>query len=153
MITSLNTILLVLALLLLGKTSIYATEGSIDQSSEVISEFSNPGQQKKPSIKDKKQTETVTLSLIKNNLQYVMITAGMYAFVLIIIIILMKMTPDHQAKDLVTIIGLVSVIFGTILLVLIVDTSETLTAPMGILGAIAGYLFGTAQKKEGSQEG
>lgn len=59
----------------------------------------------------------------------------------------MKMTP-HQAKDLVTIIGLVSVIFGTIILVLVVDTTETLTAPMGILGAIAGYLFGTAQRKD-----
>ncbi|WP_295419777.1 hypothetical protein [Sulfurovum sp.] len=92
--------------------------------------------------------EHLRLALIKNNLQYVLVTAGMYAFALIIIIILMRMTPDHQAKDLVTIIGLVSVIFGTILLVLVVDTTDTLTAPMGILGAIAGYLFGAVQKKE-----
>ncbi len=75
-----------------------------------------------------------------------MITSGLLAFSLVIISFLMKITP-HQAKDLVTIIGLVSVIFGTLLMVLVVDTTEALTAPMGIFGAIAGYLFGTAQKK------
>jgi 5-bromo-4-chloroindolyl phosphate hydrolysis protein len=94
------------------------------------------------------------LVLIKNNLHYVFITAGMYAFSLIIIIMLMRMTPEHQANDLVTIIGLVSVIFGSILIVLVVDTSDALTAPMGILGAIAGYLFGvgSSHKKENPEE-
>lgn len=96
-------------------------------------------------------TDTVRIALIKNNQQYVLITACMFAFSLIIISFLMKTTP-HHAKDLVTIIGLVSVIFGMILMVLVVDTSETLTAPMGVFGAIAGYLFGAAQKKETSTE-
>ena len=96
-------------------------------------------------------TDTVRLMLIKSNQQYVFVTAGMFAFSLLVITFLMKITP-HHAKDLVTIVGLVSVIFGTILLVLVVDTSETLTAPMGIFGAIAGYLFSVAQKKEGSSE-
>lgn len=92
---------------------------------------------------------SVQLAVIDNAHNYVVITAVLYAFSLIIITILMKITPQHQAKDIVTAVGLVSVIFGSILLVLVVDTTETLTAPMGILGAIAGYLFGTAQKKEG----
>jgi len=91
--------------------------------------------------------DAVQLEVIKSNRYYVMITAGLLAFSLVIITFLMKITP-HQARDLVSIIGLVSVIFGTILTVLVVDTSETLTAPMGIFGAIAGYLFGAAQKKE-----
>ena len=90
---------------------------------------------------------TVQLELIENSRIYVAITSGLFAFTLIVIIFLMKITP-HQAKDLVTIIGLVTVIYGLIMLVLVVDTTEALTAPMGILGAIAGYLFGTAQKKE-----
>jgi hypothetical protein len=93
------------------------------------------------------ETETVKLALINNNRHYVMITAGILAFTLIVITFLMRITP-HQARDLVTIIGLVSVIFGTIVLVLVVDTTDTLTAPMGIFGAIAGYLFGAVQKKE-----
>ncbi len=93
------------------------------------------------------------IALIDNNLKYVLITAALYAFSLIIITMLMRITPGHEAKDIVTIIGLVSVIFTSILLVLVVDTTDALTAPMGILGAIAGYLFGTAQKKESSKEG
>jgi len=96
-------------------------------------------------------TDTVRLTLIKSNQLYVFVTAGMFAFSLLVITFLMRATP-HHAKDLVTIVGLVSVIFGTILLVLVVDTSETLTAPMGIFGAIAGYLFSVAQKKDGSSE-
>ena len=98
-------------------------------------------------LKNERQNEILKVQ-IANNLHYTIIMASLYAFSLIIIIILMKMTPDHQAKDLVTIVGLISVIFGSILLVLVVGSTDQLTAPMGILGAIAGYLFGSAQKKE-----
>jgi len=108
-------------------------------------------------VMEKSSTATPTyeerIALIDNNLKYVLITAALYAFSLIIITMLMRMTPGHEAKDIVTIIGLVSVIFTSILLVLVVDTTDALTAPMGILGAIAGYLFGTAQRKESNKEG
>lgn len=115
--------------------------------SQTVSNFSyDTVARTEPSAQDQ-SPETVQLALINNNRHYVMITAGILAFTLVVITFLMKITP-HQARDLVTIIGLVSVIFGTILMVLVVDTTETLTAPMGIFGAIAGYLFGAAQKKE-----
>ena len=96
------------------------------------------------------QTSTNKLlqTQIDNNVKYVMITAGLYAFSLIIIIILMKMTPEHEARDLITIVGLLSVIFGAILLILMVGGTDQLTAPMGILGTIAGYLFGVTKKSE-----
>ena len=92
------------------------------------------------------------LILVNNNFRFVLITGGLYAFSLIVIILLMRMTPEHEARDLVTIIGLISVIFGTILLTLMVSTTEALTAPMGILGAIAGYLFGATHKRESPKE-
>ena len=95
------------------------------------------------------ESDSAQLAVIENTYRYVVITAILYAFTLVIITILMKITPQHQAKDIVTVVGLVSVIFGAILLVLVVDTSDALTAPMGILGAIAGYLFGRSQKGEG----
>lgn len=95
------------------------------------------------------ESDSAQLAVIENTYRYVVITAILYAFTLVIITILMKITPQHQAKDIVTVVGLVSVIFGAILLVLVVDTSDALTAPMGILGAIAGYLFGRSQKAEG----
>ena len=65
---------------------------------------------------------------------------------LITVLLFLKVTP-HSARDIVNASGLNLIIFGTIILVMIVDTSEQLTAAIGVLAAIAGYLFGTMQKK------
>lgn len=65
---------------------------------------------------------------------------------LITVLLFLKGTP-HSARDIVNASGLNLIIFGTIILVMIVDTSEQLTAAIGVLAAIAGYLFGTMQKR------
>ena len=52
----------------------------------------------------------------------------------------------HGADDIVHASGLVLLIFGTIILVVIVNVEQQLTAAMGILGAIAGYLFGSLNR-------
>ena len=141
--TILQKIFLLLALLLLLGSNINAEETNISNI-ETEFDFNEVSTQEFST-----GINTERLALIENNLDYVKITAALFAFTLIIITLLIWIKrQDCQAKDLVTIIGLVSVIFGIILLVLIVDTTETLTAPMGILGAIAGYLFGSTQKKE-----
>jgi amino acid permease len=88
---------------------------------------------------------------IEANVQYVQITAALYAFSLIIIIVFMW-DKKHQSKDIVTMVGMVSVIFGAILLVLMVGGTDQLTAPMGILGAMAGYLFGSSKKNDEPEE-
>lgn len=49
--------------------------------------------------------------------------------------------------------GLVLVVFATILIVILVKRDEQLTAATGILGAIAGYLFGKAAKGSSSSSG
>lgn len=140
---SLQNILLLIAFIMVPGSLIHA---------DIMESFNyETVSQQKQTTQKQADENAAQLLLIDNNRYYVLTTAGLFAFTLIIITILMKITP-HQAKDLITIIGLVSVIFGTILLVLVVDTTEALTAPMGILGAIAGYLFGTAQKKEISDE-
>ncbi len=95
---------------------------------------------------------SVQLAVIENAYNYVVIIAVLYVVSLIIITILIINTPKHHARDIVTTIGLVTVIFGSILLAMVVDTDQALTAPMGILGAIAGYLFGSAQKRESTKE-
>ncbi len=57
-------------------------------------------------------------------------------------------TLDHCSEEsLVNAIGLVLVIEGTMFIAVSALTSEQLTAPIGILGAIAGYLFGSARRK------
>ena len=50
-----------------------------------------------------------------------------------------------SAGDIVNAIGLIIIVYGTIILVLVAEAEQQLTAAIGILGAIAGYLFGTIQ--------
>ena len=135
-------ILLLMALVTLPSEVLYA--GADENISMVEDEFDYSNVPKSVEC----ESDAAQLAVIENAYRYVLITAILYAFTLVIITILMN-TTDHQAKDIVTVIGLVSVIFGAILLVLVVDTTDALTAPMGILGAIAGYLFGRSQKGEG----
>lgn len=53
-------------------------------------------------------------------------------------------TPSHVFNAT----GLIYIIFGTILIVTIADNKDQLTASIGILGAIAGYLFGRMSRGE-----
>lgn len=71
---------------------------------------------------------------------------------LIIILFCMKKAPDCSEESLVNAVGLVLVIEGTMFIAVSAVTTEQLTAPIGILGAIAGYLFGSAKRRatEGS---
>ncbi len=140
--TILQKILLLIALTIFLGTVVNAEENSNDPVSNIL----NMVEEQKPTT----QTNTTSaerIMLIKANILNVQIVAALYAFSLIIIIILMRIT-DHHAKDIVTIVGLVSVIFATLLLVLMIADTQQLIAPIGIFGAIAGYLFGAAPKKE-----
>jgi len=65
--------------------------------------------------------------------------------------VLQSLRRDGSAKASTAIVsatGLIYIIFGTILLVVIASTEAQLTASMGILGAVAGYLFGKNTKEE-----
>jgi hypothetical protein len=66
---------------------------------------------------------------------------------LLIVLFFLKANPRHTAESLVNSTGLVLVVFGTLYISECAITTEQLTAPMGILGAIAGYVFGSAQKR------
>ena len=177
MITILQKILLFIALTVFLGTAVYAEENSSSEVSKIENKFGNYEkialQQKSTVQEDTECTQTSAermmimkyqteqrimeyqkeqrMLLAEANIHNVKIVASLYAFSLIIIIILMWIT-DHYAKDIVTIVGLVSVIFGTLLLVLMIGNTEQMTAPIGIFGAIAGYLFGTVQKKEAPKE-
>jgi hypothetical protein len=50
------------------------------------------------------------------------------------------------ADDIVHAAGLVLIIFGTIIIVLMIDAESQLTAAIGVMGAIAGYLFGSLRR-------
>jgi hypothetical protein len=55
-------------------------------------------------------------------------------------------------ESVVTGSGLVLVVFATVLIVILVKRDEQLTAATGILGAIAGYLFGKAAKSHDAEQ-
>ncbi|MCP5243846.1 hypothetical protein [Nitrosomonas sp.] len=92
-------------------------------------------------------TNSIRFVRVENEFYYVIILSVMCLLSLsIVLFFLIKLKKDAQPKDIVSGAGLILIVFGTIILVLIVDTSEQLTAAIGILGAIAGYLFRSAQE-------
>lgn len=64
---------------------------------------------------------------------------------LLIILYFIRTNVEHTAEQLMRACGLVLVIFGTLFIAVYASTADQLTAPIGILGAIAGYMFGSAQ--------
>ena len=156
--TILRKILLFIALLILPLSTVYAAvENNISKTEQVsanddVSMIEDAFDFKQVATPELQTDNSIQLAVIQNAYHYVVIIAVLYIFSLIVITILIMNTPKHHARDIVTTIGLVTVIFGAILLAMVVDTDQALTAPMGILGAIAGYLFGSAQRKEDSKE-
>ncbi len=156
--TTLQKTLLLITLLILPLSTVYASvENNISKTEQVsanddMNMIEDAFDFKQVATPELQPDNSIQLAVIQNAYHYVVIIAVLYIFSLIIITILIINTPRHHARDIVTTIGLVTVIFGAILLAMVVDTDQALTAPMGILGAIAGYLFGSAQRKEDPKE-
>ncbi len=66
---------------------------------------------------------------------------------LILVLFFIRKSNDNSGSHIVSATGLVLVIQATVLIVLTSSTSEQLTSAIGVLGAIAGYLFGSAKVK------
>jgi len=73
----------------------------------------------------------------------VILLAIMSLGALAIVLKYMKDSESCHARDMLNGTGLVLVIFSTVLVIIIADVEIQLTAAMGVLGGIAGYLFGT----------
>ncbi len=88
----------------------------------------------------------------KNRMWLLIAIIGSTPVILGMVLFCLKNKENCSEESLVNAIGLVLVIEGTMFIALSALTSEQLTAPIGILGAIAGYLFGSAKRKavEGS---
>ena len=75
----------------------------------------------------------------------VMVTAALSLIFVLTYLYWRQATPETLVNGS----GLVLVIFATVLVVILAKTDQQLTATTGILGAIAGYLFGKATKGSG----
>ncbi|HGX92888.1 MAG TPA: hypothetical protein ENK35_06185 [Candidatus Tenderia sp.] len=99
-----------------------------------------------------KRDMAFAMSQLDSEFWYVTMLGAMCVVTLLISLAFLARKEHYASKDLVNVIGLTLIIYGTIILVLVVQTSEQLTAAIGILGAIAGYLFRSVQEsaREGS---
>lgn len=71
------------------------------------------------------------------------------AFVsLISVLYFLAKKDENPGVHIVHATGLIFIIFGTITLVIMAGSDEQLTAAIGILGGVAGYLFGSMKGRE-----
>lgn len=68
---------------------------------------------------------------------------AMTVMVLLVVLFCLHKTGSCTAMNIVHGSGLVLIIFSTIFLVIVADVDQQLTAGIGIIGAVAGYLFGS----------
>lgn len=109
---------------------------------------SNDGQLEK-TLQVARQSDMTKIRLNEESNRFRLIACGIVSLMAIftILIVLRHVTKvEHTATNLIHISGLILIVFGTIILVIVADGSEQLTAPIGVLGAIAGYLFGKMDK-------
>lgn len=92
----------------------------------------------------------LTQQRITNEFYYIILLSAVALISLFVVLNFLK-SHGQCPRDIVNAAGLILIIFGTIILVLVVDTTEQLTAAIGVLGAIAGYLFGTIQSDKQSK--
>ncbi len=85
-----------------------------------------------------------------NRLILALAVMGTGLFALFLVLSYLKSIGAAQ-EAVVTGSGLVLVVFATVLIVILVKRDEQLTAATGILGAIAGYLFGKSAKGPDSE--
>ena len=116
---------------------------NIDESNDIVGYQPSFEQTDKSSVAPKFSSD-IKLVRVNNEFWYIVLLCSLCIVTLTIILYFLKQS-EHTAKDMVNAAGLTMIIFGTIILVLVASTSEQLTAAIGILGAIAGYLFRSAQ--------
>jgi hypothetical protein len=83
----------------------------------------------------------------KHRMQLLLAIVVSTPILLVLALFFLKKTPDCTGESLVSAVGLVLVVEGTMFIAVSAITTEQLTAPIGILGAIAGYLFGAAKRR------
>lgn len=97
-----------------------------------------------------KTNETLIIAQIIKE-AVVMISLAVMAVVSLYFVLRALNQRGCPPRDIIVGSGLIVIVFGTIILTLTATTDQQLTAAAGILGAIAGYLFGASQRAEPTQ--
>ncbi|MHC3994127.1 hypothetical protein ACXWTF_04815 [Thiomicrolovo sp. ZZH C-3] len=94
------------------------------------------------------KTQADLIILKMENERYYVLALSLLSVVMFTVSFMFLRHKEYDTSDIIHLAGLNIIIFGTIILVLVVETNEQLTAAIGVLGAIAGYLFRSLQEKE-----
>ena len=92
--------------------------------------------------------------VLQENHRHLFTFGAMVAAVLCLLLVLVFIyNKPLPARECVTLVGLVLVVFGVIILIQVVDNESQLTASMGVFGAIVGYLFGSVSSRQSGPGG
>ena len=121
------------------------------QGIQIDSSFDNPPEEVLPRTNIIEEADKLTqeYKLAQEEYKYkeVIVLTALAVVSLLIVLTFMKINGNCRPRDMVTAAGLILIIFSTIILVLVAISEEQITAAIGVLGAIAGYLFGSASSR------
>lgn len=150
-IRTLVTLILLMMLPIVGYADndrtkgLFPTESILNSINNTENVPKNSSNQDMLKTKDKAKQEIITL---RENHRIWAITAICLTSVISLLIVIFALHKmNGLASDMVGASGLNFIVFGTIILVTVSDTDQQLTAAIGVLGAIAGYLFGSLKEK------
>jgi hypothetical protein len=89
-----------------------------------------------------------------NQTNFMVVTGAMIA-ALVMSLLAIHFSGNHSAEPVVMASGLILIVYGALAVTLVANTHEQLTTPIGVLGAMAGYLFGrsTPRRNEAPAQG
>jgi hypothetical protein len=138
---------------LVAQTPLYAAQTEHQQASNRESILTTADTDKKPPVEAKQYPVNVDESLeqykqqekrqVRADRKFYAVLLAILSLVSMFVVLYLMRSASPSAEDIVLVMGLNFVIFGTIISVLIIDTNEQLSAVTGILGAMGGYLFGS----------
>lgn len=145
-----NRILLVCGVLFaLSPVPLYAIEDKYSFE-QALKEGSSGSAQPDPRdvfyVKDRQQHDEYSL-------RHVYVLSAMTVVILFGLLIIARTGASGlSGREVIRAVVLIFIIYGTVALALIVKTTETLTGVIGLLSAVAGYLFGRAQPDSRGRE-
>lgn len=145
------TLFLTATLLVFSSTSVAASatekEIQFEKYGQKVSIDSVADSQKKAELEFQTLKQKNILAATNNRKFYVILISGLSVISLVVVLVLMR-GSSPTSQDIVLVMGLNFVIFGAMISVLTVETTEQLSAIFGLLGAVGGYLFGSSKNRE-----
>ena len=128
--------LIFLFLLMLGTSS-----AQIDDLLEDLEEAEQIVEEAIPTI-----VQSLHLSESYYRLYLVFVIMGAAVLFMWLILRAIGKTKDHSSEDVISASGLVIVVMATLFIVIASTTTEALTAAIGLIGAVCGYVLGNLTK-------